>query len=140
MNCPACSEALTRGQDRCPRCGTVVYLPVEGALAPDPQLTPPARGKGEPLREIPGMKKKERTWKDEVRDRVRDRRQRRSGSAELPLFRDQEEAEAEAPAEPEAAGPHAGLVDLRGPDGVADDLPLRPIEIPAAPSPPPFGH
>ena len=78
MNCPACSEALLKGQDRCPRCGTVVYLPVEGALAPDPRLTPPARhdgNKGEPMREIPGLKKRERTWKDEVRDRVRDRRQ-----------------------------------------------------------------
>ena len=135
MNCPACSEALTRGQDRCPRCGTVVYLPVEGALAPNPQPTPQARGKGEALREIPGMKKKERTWKDEVRDRVRDRRQRRSGSADLPLFRDEEEPEAAAAAEPEGTDPQAGLVELGGPDPAADDLPLRPVEAPIAPSP-----
>lgn len=139
MNCPACSEALTRGQDRCPRCGTVVYLPVEGALAPNPQLTPPARAKGEALREIPGMKKKERTWKDEVRDRVRDRRQHRSGSADLPLFRDEEEPEAAASAEAEAADPQAGLVELGGPGPAADDLPLRPVEAPIArprPQPP----
>jgi uncharacterized RDD family membrane protein YckC len=133
VNCPACSEALTRSQDRCPRCGTVVYLPVEGALAPNPQLTPPARGKGEALREIPGMKKKERTWKDEVRERVRDRRQRRSGSGDLPLFREDEEPEAMAAAESEAA-PEAGLVELGGPEPVAaDDLPLRPVEAPIAP-------
>lgn len=138
MNCPACSEALTRGQDRCPRCGTVVYLPVEGALAPNPQLTPPVRGKGEALREIPGMKKKERTWKDEVRERVRDRRQHRAGSADLPLFRDHEEAEAAVPAE--AAEARAGVVDLGGPVTAADDLPLRPVEAaiaPPRPQPPP---
>ena len=139
MNCPACSEALTRGQDRCPRCGTVVYLPVEGALAPNPQLTPPARAKGEALREIPGMKKKERTWKDEVRDRVRDRRQRRSGS-DLPLFQDEDEPEAAVSAEPEAGDPQAGFVDLGGPEPVPDDLPLRPVEAavaPPRPQPPP---
>jgi uncharacterized RDD family membrane protein YckC len=32
------------------------------------------------------MKKRERTWQDEVKDRVRSRRQNRSGGAELPLF------------------------------------------------------
>lgn len=136
MTCPACSEALKKGQERCPRCGTVVYLPVEGALAPDPQLTPPARSKGEPLREIPGLKKRERTWRDEVRERVRDRRQRRSGSSDLPLFREEEEelASTAAPPEPEAAGPRSGISELGGaPDLAADDLPLRPIEAPIAP-------
>jgi uncharacterized RDD family membrane protein YckC len=139
VNCPACSEALIKGQERCPRCGTVVYLPVEGALAPDPQLTPPPR-KGEPLREIPGMKKRERTWKDEVRERVRDRRQRRMGSADLPLFRDQEEGLSPAAEEPEAAGPEAGIHELgEAADLAPDDLPLRPIEAPpvaARPEPP----
>jgi uncharacterized RDD family membrane protein YckC len=111
-----------------------VYLPVEGALAPDPQLTPPARNKGEPLREIPGLKRRERTWKDDVRDRVRDRRQRRSGSTDLPLFRDEDEASV---AEPEAEEPRSGIRDLGiAPDLPADDLPLRPIEAPIAPSRP----
>jgi uncharacterized RDD family membrane protein YckC len=141
VTCPACSEALTKGQERCPRCGTVVYLPVEGALAPDPQLTPPARNKGEPLREIPGLKKRERTWKDEVRDRVRDRRQRRSGSADLPLFRDQEPEPEASPPEPSAAEAPAGIRELGGgPDLAVDDLPLRPFEpliAPARPAPPP---
>jgi uncharacterized RDD family membrane protein YckC len=117
-----------------------VYLPVEGALAPDPQLTPPAR-KGEPLREIPGLKKRERTWKDEVRERVRDRRQQRSGSADLPLFREEEEtASAGDTREPEAAEPQAaGIRELGAPpDLSADDLPLRPTEVPlAAPRPQP---
>ena len=140
MTCPACSEALTKGQERCPRCGTVVYLPVEGALAPDPQLTPPARNKGEPLREIPGLKKRERTWKDEVRDRVRDRRQRRSGSADLPLFRDEEPAPEAAAPDAVAAEPSAGIRELGGPPDLAvDDLPLRPFEpamAPPRPAPP----
>lgn len=139
MTCPACSEALTKGQDRCPRCGTVVYLPVEGALAPDPQLIPPARNaKGEPLREIPGLKKRERTWKDEVRDRVRDRRQRRSGSADLPLFRDEEPEPEAAPPETVAEEPPSGLRELGGaPDLAVDDLPLRPFEPAVAPPAPP---
>jgi len=142
VKCPACSEALTKGHERCPRCGTVVYLPVEGALAPDPQLTPPARNKGEPLREIPGMKKRERTWKDEVRDRVRDRRQHRSGGADLPLFREEDESTPTAPEGPEPAAPQDGLTELgRDADLPVDDLPLRPVESevpsPRLPSPPP---
>ena len=136
MNCPACSEGLTRGPERCSRCGTVVYLPVEGSLAPDPQLTPPARTKGEPMREIPGLKKKERTWKDEVRERVRDRRQRRSAPGDLPLFRDEEAAPEAEPLAPEAADPEpAGRAGL-----AVDDLPLRPFEpaiAPARPAPAP---
>jgi len=142
VTCPACSEALSKGQERCPRCGTVVYLPVEGALAPDPQLTPPGRNRGEPLREIPGLRKRERTWKDEVRDRVRDRRQRRSGSMELPLFREDEDQapEADAP-EPAVDEPPPGIRELGGaPDLPADDLPLRPFEppiVPSRPEPPP---
>jgi uncharacterized RDD family membrane protein YckC len=113
-----------------------VFLPVEGALAPDPQLTPPARNKGEPLREIPGLKKRERTWKDEVKDRVRDRRQRRSGSTDLPLFREEDEPSLAEP-EPEAEEPRSGIRDLgSAPDLPADDLPLRPVEAPIAPSRP----
>jgi uncharacterized RDD family membrane protein YckC len=57
---------------------------VEGALAAEPAPTPDPRAPSPPLREIPGLRKRERTWKDEVRDRVRDRRERRS--ADLPLF------------------------------------------------------
>jgi uncharacterized RDD family membrane protein YckC len=119
-----------------------VYLPVEGALAPDPQLTPPARNKGEPLREIPGMKKRERTWKDEVHDRVRDRRQHRSGGADLPLFREEDESTPTAPEGPEPAAPQNGLTELGGgADLPVDDLPLRPVESevssPRLPSPPP---
>jgi uncharacterized RDD family membrane protein YckC len=44
------------------------------------------------------MKKRERTWQDEVKDRVRSRRQNRSGGAELPLF-------AEEPASPAPSSP-----------------------------------
>jgi uncharacterized RDD family membrane protein YckC len=59
---------------------------VEGALAPNPRtVTPPPREEVEPLRDIPGMPKKERTWRDEVQDRVRKRRKKRAQSS-LPLF------------------------------------------------------
>ena len=97
MNCPSCRNPLPVGDERCPACGASVAPPVEGALAPDPD-----RSRVEPLREIPGLKKKERTWKDEVRERVRDRRRQRS-SGDLPLFDDLDEpaeaGESDEPAE-----------------------------------------
>ena len=48
-------------------------------------VTPPPREKVEPLRDIPGLPKKERTWRDEVQERVRKRRKKRAQSS-LPLF------------------------------------------------------
>src|SRR5438445_10884595 len=96
MSCPACGTAMSAGLERCPGCGATVAPAVEGALARDP-----ARSRTEPLREIPGLKKKERTWKDEVRERVRDRK--RARGQELPLFRDTAEEE-----EPDAADPSLG--------------------------------
>jgi uncharacterized RDD family membrane protein YckC len=55
--------------------------------------TPTARTKEPPARELPGTRKKERTWQDEVRDRMRHRRQRREGGS-LPLFEQEDTAEA----------------------------------------------
>jgi uncharacterized RDD family membrane protein YckC len=100
----------------------MVALPVEGALAPDP------RPRVEPLREIPGLRKKERTWKDEVRERVRDRRRSRAGAG-LPLFDEAPEGDPlppggadEAPDAGEAADVHPpGLADTRL--GEVDDMP-----------------
>jgi uncharacterized RDD family membrane protein YckC len=119
-----------------------VAPPTEGALAPDPRPRP------EPLREIPGLKKRERTWKDEVRERVRDRKRKR-GDGDLPLFRDGEDVEDAG--EPDAAGetpaapvpfadeppravakvPDLGL-GAPASDREEDepDLPLRPAEVP----------
>jgi uncharacterized RDD family membrane protein YckC len=59
----------------------------------------------EPLREIPGLRRPARTWKDEVRERVRQRKQQRSGEV-LPLFPD-EGVVAVAEAEPAAEAPSA---------------------------------
>ncbi|HYU40631.1 MAG TPA: RDD family protein, partial [Vicinamibacteria bacterium] len=132
----------------------------EGALAPDPA----ARPRPEPLREIPGMKKRERTWKDEVRERMRDRKRRR-GDGDLPLFRDGDEtgdvgddvaiAETPPPDERPAATSRPPIVRAdppprglaRTPDlglgstpiDVADeaDLPLRAPDLPLhSPAPP----
>jgi uncharacterized RDD family membrane protein YckC len=92
MSCPACGSNLPGGQARCPACGANVAPMTEGALAPDP-----ARARPEPLRELPGFKKREKTWKDEVRERVRDRKRRRGdgeGDGDLPLFRDGGDGEA----------------------------------------------
>ena len=145
MSCPSCGTSVPAGQERCPACGAAVAPITEGALAPDPRVRP------EPLREIPGLvKKKERTWKDEVRDRMRDRKRRREGDADLPLFRDEDEAGEGSPlgeepdgtgldgASPEAAeGPDRGARLMAGASDVGlaspvelgadeNDLPLRP--------------
>ena len=107
------------GQTHC-SCGATVAPLTEGALAPD---TAP-HGKTEPLREIPALRKRERTWKDEVRERVRHRRRTRTGDEEgsLPLFEPQE-PEIEPPA-PVAEAP------ISAPD---DDLPLRASPIDTEP-------
>jgi uncharacterized RDD family membrane protein YckC len=85
LNCPSCRRGLPAGVgERCPFCGALLSAPVEGALAPDPRHEP---DNVEPLREIPGLRRRERTWQDEVRDRVRQRRQQKSGG-DLPLFPD----------------------------------------------------
>jgi uncharacterized RDD family membrane protein YckC len=131
----------------------VLAVPSEGALAPELRaVTPPARGKVEPMREIPGLnKKKERTWKDEVRDRVRDRKQKLGGEGELPLFREspEEEEALAAPSEDPVADPAVaredadqGRVMLGEAEPEAEerdglmDLPLRAAPEPE-PAPPP---
>jgi uncharacterized RDD family membrane protein YckC len=107
MTCPTCGGELVPGADHCPVCDTSVAPRVEGALAADPRLvTPPARPKArvEPLRDIPGLRKRERTWRDEVQDRVRSRRQRRA-EAGLPLFEEPEvPPQAARPEPPPEAG------------------------------------
>jgi uncharacterized RDD family membrane protein YckC len=118
MTCPTCGGELVPGADRCPVCDAGALPRVEGALAADPRLvTPPARPKSrvEPLRDIPGLRKRERTWRDEVQDRVRSRRQKRA-EAGLPLFDQPEPALPSAKAEPPPVAP--------------------PIEPPAPPAPP----
>jgi len=147
VNCPSCGQSLPPGpHTRCPRCAALLSVPAEGALAPSPQpATPPARDKQQPLREIPGLRKRERTWKDEVRERVRHRRQQRGGGEDLPLFRDSgEPAPEDPPEEPVAAVaaeptpaerdvPGAGPCELGEdlPEGI-DDLPLRRFDPPTA--------
>ena len=88
MTCPTCGGELVPGGSRCPVCDAGVAPRVEGALATDPRLlTPPARGKSrvDPPRDVAGLRKREKTWRDEVQERVRSRRQKRQ-DAGLPLF------------------------------------------------------
>jgi uncharacterized RDD family membrane protein YckC len=144
VSCPACGEALYTPRERCPACGALLAPPAEGALAPVPSaITPPARGREASGRELGGMKRRERTWQDEVKDRVRHRHQRKSGGAELPLFTEEEPTAASAPTreplpsetddrerdfdEPPARGREADEATLLAPtEGDLQDLPLRP--------------
>jgi uncharacterized RDD family membrane protein YckC len=99
-------------------------------------VTPPTRGgKLEPLREIPGLKKKERTWKDEVRERVRHRkRSRKAGEGDLPLFDggDESATGTEPVHSPPPEPAHVERPEDASAFGEADDLPLRAPEPPVA--------
>jgi uncharacterized RDD family membrane protein YckC len=106
LNCPACSAALLSFTDPCPSCGRRPSIPSEGALAPDLSRLVPTRIEQV---QIPGRRRREPTWKDEVRQRVNRRRAERLGS-DLPLFPDPEPAsDVELELEPE---PPASRVDV----------------------------
>ena len=134
MTCPACGGELVEGGVRCPVCDAAVAPRVEGALAADPRLvTPPARvaGRAEP-------REARDAWREEVRDRIRSRRQKRV-DAGLPLFDRAEPASPSPPAPQAPAAPppfsppgqpaDAGEVRLQPP---AQEPPA-----PRAPAPPP---
>jgi len=159
MTCPTCGGELVPGADRCPVCEAGVAPRVEGALAADPRpVTPPGRPRPrvEALLDLPGLRRREKTWRDEVQERVRSRRQKRA-DAGLPLF-DVPEApppvgarpepppiERPAPPPPEAPpGEERVPEPVREPDLVSTrlseaelaDLPLRaPAETPEAAAP-----
>jgi uncharacterized RDD family membrane protein YckC len=123
VKCPGCGEPAPPPGSRCPACGAAPPPVTEGALAPDP-------ARAEPLREIPGLRKRERTWKDEVRERVRERRRFRGAPGELPLFKGIDDEGASE--EDDAAGSLPAAADREPPSepGIRalgdDDLPLRP--------------
>ncbi|HLA79081.1 MAG TPA: hypothetical protein VJU18_16000, partial [Vicinamibacteria bacterium] len=125
MNCPACGQGLPAGlSERCPFCATLLAPPAEGALAPN--LSPFASallGPEEPLREIPGLRKRERTWKDEVKERVSDRRRTRSADA------------GEADSSPAQGDPQgAAEQDLEEPAERTQDAPIEPPAADASPA------
>jgi len=136
MTCPTCGGELVPGGDRCPVCDGGFVARVEGALAAEPRLlTPPARPKSrvDPLRDIPGLRKREKTWRDEVQERVRSRRQKRA-DAGLPLFDQPEPGPAEA-SEPRPAAPPPGPVAT---EPLTIGTPASPVvAAPATPSLPP---
>jgi uncharacterized RDD family membrane protein YckC len=137
MTCPSCGGELLPGGERCPVCDAGVELRVDGALAAEPRLvTPPARGRAraeqrtETLRDIPGMRRREKTWRDEVQERVRSRRQKRA-SAGLPLFDDPAEpAPAAAPAEAPPPAPPVAETVLSPAPPPAGDRPAEPLREP----------
>jgi uncharacterized RDD family membrane protein YckC len=118
LNCPSCAAALHSFTEPCPSCGKRPPL-TEGALAPDPlaRLVP---ARLESLREIPGRKRKDAPWKDEVRQRVSRRRAQRLGM-ELPLF-PEPEAEPELEVELDAPLPSAPAVTPAGEVDVLEGL------------------
>jgi uncharacterized RDD family membrane protein YckC len=74
VNCPECDELLEPGETRCPRCGE--------------RIEPIVRAAPEAPREPAVLRRGERAWREEVKDRVRERRRDRGIEEEdLPLFR-----------------------------------------------------
>ena len=160
MTCPTCGGELSPGARRCLVCEPISAPRVDGALAADPRLvTPQARPKPrpDPLRDAPALRNRDvrdRSWRNEVQERVRSRRQKRA-EAGLPLF-DEPSLPAPAAAEPparlrreapgtRAAAPESGLFE----EGLEDvggaplsapelsevelaDLPLRPASVAAS--------
>jgi uncharacterized RDD family membrane protein YckC len=137
VSCPACGIPLVAGQERCGGCGALLSPLIEGNLAPEPA----------PLRELPGARRRDKSWKDEVRDRVRNRKEDRSREPE-PLVVREEIPAPEPPLESKRSVPQdpaAPAVDEVGPRGVdpyaltarfpevdpeAGDLPLHPLAAP----------
>jgi uncharacterized RDD family membrane protein YckC len=99
---------------------------VHGALAPDSR-TLPARARGEAAREIPGLRRREKNWQDEVRDRVRKRKKKRGDGAELPLF------ESEGSAAPDVVPEPGPFSAAPVPEPTPDPPPLAPREWVAPP-------
>lgn len=133
MKCPSCSETLSAGAERCAGCGAIVGPPVQGALAPVPRaLTPPPRKKVERLRDLPGMPKREPTWRDEVQERVARRRKKRTQSS-LPLF-EQPEVAGESDAPPPAEASPAPVAEGPPPAEAPPVAPSAALEPPAAAS------
>jgi len=124
MTCPTCGGELVEGGDRCPVCDAGAIPRVEGSLAAEPRIvTPPARSRNrvEALRDIPALRKRERTWRDEVQERVRSRRQKRA-EAGLPLF-DAPETPAPAEAATPEPLPARATPPLPAPPGAAAGAP-----------------
>jgi uncharacterized RDD family membrane protein YckC len=138
MTCPSCGGELVIGAERCPVCDATVAPRVEGALAAEPRLvTPPARGtpRDEPIREIPALRRqpRERSWRDEVQDRVRSRRQKRA-EAGLPLFDGLDGAEAPQPSAP-APTPTKATPAAAAPPAEPGPASASPPPAPAPPAP-----
>jgi uncharacterized RDD family membrane protein YckC len=96
---------------------------VHGALAPDSR-TLPARARSEAPREIAGLRRREKNWQDEVRDRMRKRKKKRGEDPELPLFESEPSepivADAVAEAEPIADPPVRELAPAPPPSPVPE--------------------
>jgi len=99
----------------------MVAPPVLGALAPDTaRATPPSRPRGGAA-SVASLKRRESSWKDEVRERVQ--RRRRGKSPDLPLF--------DGVTPPEAPASASGRPAAEGREPEAD-VPEAPSEAPRA--------
>jgi uncharacterized RDD family membrane protein YckC len=132
VSCSACGQTLEVGESQCPFCGTAVAKRSDLVL----ELTPPRPSspvdKTPEARTPAARRRDERPWRDEVHERVHERRRDRGFETDLPLFAPRRESL--RPGLPAARAPSERVLDSREP---ADELPLRP-DSDAAPAVHPY--
>jgi uncharacterized RDD family membrane protein YckC len=127
MNCTACGQTLEFGETKCPFCGTEAPRRNELALdltPPPPPPPPPPSASRQPTPSTPreplGRDQADKPWREEVRDRVHERRRDRGFESDLPLFAARPQAPRPSVTPPPRPRPPVTL----GAEP-ADDLPLR---------------
>jgi len=104
----------------------------------EPSRVPP--DDGSPLREIPGLRKRERTWKDEVRERVAARQRRRASSRDPESDAADPVAPAPAPEPRRAPRVHPFEPAVLEPRRVELGPAPAPVREPEPPEPPPVAE
>ena len=121
MNCTTCGQTLEVGEARCPFCGTAVPKRSDLVL----ELTPPRPSvpadKTPEAREPSARRRDEHPWREEVRERVHERRRDRGFETDLPLFAPRRESPRPSPPPARVLSDH-----VLDPGEPADELPLRP--------------
>ena len=121
MNCATCGQTLEGGESQCPFCGAAAPKRSDLEL----ELTPPRprlpADKTPQAREPGTRPRDERPWRDEVHNRVHERRRDRGFETDLPLFSSRRESPRPSP--PAAKALSERVMDSEEP---SDELPLQP--------------
>jgi uncharacterized RDD family membrane protein YckC len=121
MTCIACGQTIEVGESQCPFCGTAVPKRSDLVLEPTPPRPSQPADKTPQAREPAVRRREERPWRDEVRERVHERRRDRGFETDLPLFAPRRESARPTP--PPANTIPDQVLDAKE---ASDELSLRP--------------